>query len=39
METKPQKPSAENFAKDIRRKARRLYSSQAKDTYCHGGHP
>ena len=30
METKPQKPSTENFVKDIRRKARRLYSSEQK---------
>jgi transposase len=30
METKPQKPSTENFVKDIRRKGRRLYSSEQK---------
>ena len=30
METKPQKQSTENFVKDIRRKARRLYSSEQK---------
>ena len=30
METKPQKPSTENFVKDIRHKARRHYSSEQK---------
>ena len=30
METKPQKQSPENFVKGIRRKARRLYSSEQK---------
>lgn len=30
METKPQKQSTENFVKGIRRKARRLYSSEQK---------
>lgn len=30
MEAKPQKPSAENFVKDIRRKTRRLFSAEQK---------
>ena len=30
METKPQKTSAENFVKEIQRKARRLYTSEQK---------
>lgn len=30
METKPQKQSTENFVKDIRRKTRRIFSSEQK---------
>lgn len=30
METKSQKPSTENFVKDIRRKTRRLFTSEQK---------
>lgn len=30
MKTKPRKPSAENFVKDIRRKTRRIFSSEQK---------
>lgn len=30
METKPQKSTAENFVKDIRRKTRRLFTSEQK---------
>ena len=30
METKPQKSSTENFVKDIRRKTRRLFTSEQK---------
>lgn len=30
METKPQKPSAENFVKEIRRKTRRIFSAEQK---------
>ena len=30
METKPQKSTTENFVKDIRRKTRRLFTSEQK---------